>query len=83
MEFGMTREEEILEEGKKMRMLRLLTDLTMNVLWQQNMSLEEAYELVAAMKERILDLFPDKLETYDLLLKPRFDRVIREKFRIN
>lgn len=81
--FESVTKEEILEEEKRIRRLRFLVDFTAILIRQENMALEQAYQLVEAMKHQVLSLFPDKLETYNLLLKPRFDRIIREKFRIN
>ncbi len=79
----MNDENQISEEGERIRKLRFFVDLTVAILRQENMTLEEAYTFVDALKQKVLSLFPDKLETYNLLLKPRFDRIIREKFRIN
>jgi hypothetical protein len=38
----------------------------------------EAEELVEAARRRILQLFPDGEDTYDLILAPRFARLVRE-----
>lgn len=71
-------EEEIKEENRKIRWLRMLVDLTINVLYQGKLPLSEALKLVANTKAAALKLFPDKEHVYDLIYKPRFERIINE-----
>ena len=66
------------EERRRLRMLRMVVDLTTNVLAQGRMTRAEAEELVAAARRRALELFPDKAATYDLILAPRFARLMDE-----
>ena len=66
------------EEGRRVRRLRMLVDLTTNVLMQARLSRGDAEDLVAAARGRILDLFPDKESTYELILAPRFARLLDE-----
>jgi len=75
--------EEIEEERQKLRYLRVIVDLTTQLLYQANMSAAEMLELVEATKRQILRLFPDKEETYNLIYKPRFERIIRERLKSN
>jgi len=67
------------EEQKKMRYLRTVVDLTSVTLRQGNITLIQALELVRATKRHVLFLFPDKEDTYDLIYKPRFERIIKER----
>lgn len=53
-------------------------DLTSSVLAQGRLSRTEAEDLVAATRRRVLELFPDKEGTFDLVLAPRFARLIAE-----
>ena len=71
-------DEEIEEERRKIRYLRMLVDLTKNILYQGNLSYQEALELVANTKEAALKLFPDKEDTYNLIYRPRFERILWE-----
>ena len=73
---------EILEENRKVRRLQIVVDLVMNVLSQSEISVEEASELVGATRKFALGLFPDKEQTYDLIYKPRFQRLMAEKYRM-
>lgn len=75
--------EAIATEQKKMRRLRTIVDLTAAVLYQGNLTTTEALKLVAATKKSVLNLFPDKEDTFDLIYKPRFDRIIKERLKSN
>ncbi len=78
----MPAEAEILEEERKLRRLKLVTDLVLNVLRQSDMPAEEAAELVAATRRFALKLFPGKELAFDLIYKPRFQRVMAEKYKM-
>ena len=66
------------EEARRLRLLRMVVDLTCNVLMQGRLSPDEAADLVSAARRRALELFPDKEATYELILAPRFARLVRE-----
>ena len=70
--------EAVAEEARRLRQLRMVVDLTCNVLMQGRLSNREAADLVAAARHRALELFPDKEATYELILAPRFARLVRE-----
>jgi hypothetical protein len=71
-------DEAVAEENRRLRILRTIVDLTSNVLIQGRLSRLEAEALVAATRRRALELFPDKESTYELILAPRFARLMRE-----
>ena len=76
-------EEEIQEEAKRVRRLQIMVNLVMSVISQShNMPVEEAAEMVAATKRAALAMFPDKEFTYDLIYKPRLQRLLAEKYNI-
>ena len=77
---NMPSEEDICEENRRVRRLRLVVDLVTSVILQSEIPIEEAAELVAATRRYALRLFPDKEATYDLIYKPRFQRLLREKY---
>jgi hypothetical protein len=68
----------VADERRRLRYLRAIVDLTTNVLIQGDLTRREAEQLVAATRRRALELFPDKESTYELILAPRFARLIRE-----
>lgn len=71
------------EEARKIRRLQLMISMVMSVIGQDaNLTLEEASELAAGAKRAALAMFPDKELAYDLLYKPRLQRLIRERFRL-
>ena len=54
----------------------------MNTLRQTDIPVEEAAQLVASTREFALKLFPDKARTFDLIYRPRFQRIIAEKYKV-
>jgi hypothetical protein len=74
--------EAVLAEERKLRRLRFAMDLTAALLWQAELSLEEAREVVAHAKTKALELFPDKGETFDLIYGSRFRRILAERYRL-
>ena len=72
---------EIQEESRRVRRLQLLVNLVTSVISQGNLPVEEAAQLVASTKEAALNLFPDKELAYDLIYKPRLQRLMREVYR--
>ena len=72
------REQAIAEEQRRARQLRMIVDLTCLLLMQGGVSRSEADALVAATRRQALALFPGKEDTYELILAPRFARLIRE-----
>jgi len=71
------------DEARKIRRLQLIISMVMSVIGQdRNLTVEEAAELAAGAKRAALAMFPDKELAYDLLYKPRLQRLIRERFRL-
>ena len=76
-------EEEIREESHRARRLQFLVSLVMNVISQsQDMPVEEAAELVASTKRAALAMFPDKEFAFDIIYRPRLQRLMAEKYGI-
>jgi hypothetical protein len=75
-------ETEIQEEARKVRRLQLVMDLVTSTLQQEDIPVEEASELVAATRRFALNLFPDKSHTFDLIYRPRLQRIMAEKYKI-
>jgi hypothetical protein len=72
--------EAIAEEARRARTLRTVVDLVTSVLQQDRLTRGEAEALVRGARERALELFPDKASTYDLILAPRFARILNERY---
>lgn len=75
-------QEEIEDENRRIRRLQIMMNMVMAVIAQEDMSLEEASEMVANAKRAALAMFPDKELAYDLIYKPRLQRLMRERFRL-
>ena len=71
------------EEAKKIRRLQVMMSMVTSVLGQDpTLTVEEASELVAGAKRAALAMFPDKELAFDILYKPRLQRLMKERFRI-
>jgi len=70
-------------EAQKIRRLQIMISMVMSVISQDpNLTIEEASELVAGAKRAALAMFPDKELAFDILYKPRLQRLMNERFRI-
>jgi hypothetical protein len=76
-------EREIQEENRKLRYLRFLVDFSILSLQQDELLLEEALGLVEDVKRAACGLFPGKEGVFELIYRPRFNRVIEEKFGLS
>jgi len=71
------------EEARKIRRLQMMISMVMSVIGQDpSLTVEEASELAANAKRAALAMFPDKELAYDLIYKPRLQRLIRDRFRL-
>ncbi|MCU0645729.1 MAG: hypothetical protein MUC94_15905 [bacterium] len=75
--------QKLAEEQHNMRLLTTIVDLTAAILRQGNLTVPEAIELIQVTKKSVLQLFPDKEDVYDLIYRPRFERIIRERLQEN
>ncbi len=71
---------EVAEENRKIRYLRFLVDFSVLSIQQDDLSLKEAEKLVEDVKRAACALFPGKEETFELIYRPRFNRIIEERF---
>ena len=73
-----------LEEGRLIRRLQLMMNLVMQTIAQDGtLSIDEASQMIADSKKAALAMFPDKELAYELIWRPRFQRLMRERFRLN
>ena len=78
-----TRQAEIEEENRRLRRLQIMMSMVMSVLSQDpGLTLEEASQLAADTRRAALALFPGKELAFDLLYKPRLQRLLNERFRL-
>lgn len=73
--------EAIEEENRKIRWLRIQTNFVQAVLYQdRSLNPARARSLIYQFRERVLQVFPTKAGTFDLILLPRFERILRERW---
>jgi hypothetical protein len=76
-------EQSVEEENRKIRRLQMMMNMVMSVLCQdEDLTIEQASELVANSKKAALAMFPDKELAYDLIYRPRLQRLMNERFRL-
>ena len=78
-----TSQAELAEEARKIRRLQIMMSMVISVLSQdQNMTMEEASEMAADARRAALAMFPGKELAYDLIYRPRLQRIMNERFRL-
>ncbi len=71
------------QEARNIRRLQVMISMVMSVISQDpNLTIEEASELAAGAKKAALAMFPDKEFAFDILYKPRLQRLMNERFRL-
>ncbi|MFZ0801550.1 MAG: hypothetical protein WBQ09_02995 [Terriglobales bacterium] len=71
------------QEARNIRRLQVMIGMVMSVISQDSsLTVEEASELAANAKRAALAMFPDKELAYDLLYKPRLQRLMNERYRL-
>jgi hypothetical protein len=72
-----------LEEAKLIRRMQMMMNLVMQTIAQDSsLSIDDASQMIADSRTAALAMFPGKELAYDLIWKPRFQRLMRERFRI-
>jgi hypothetical protein len=75
--------EERAEEQKLIRRLQMMMNMVMQVIAQDStLTVDEAAQMIADTRKAALAMFPGKELAYDLIWRPRFQRLMRERFRI-
>jgi hypothetical protein len=70
-------------ERRNLRRLQLMMDMVLSVLSQDaDLTRTEALEMATNCKAAALAMFPDKELAFDLIYRPRLERVINERFRV-
>jgi len=71
------------EEKKRLRRLQMMMNMVMQTIAQdRSLSIDEASQMIADSRKAALAMFPGKELAYDLIWRPRFQRLMRERFRI-
>ena len=72
------------DEAARARRAQRIADVTCALLAQSpGLRPGEAIRLMAEARRAVLELFPGRGETFDLLYRPRFLRILSERFGIS
>ena len=75
--------EEKIQEQKLIRRLQFMMNLVLQTIAQDgSLTVDEAAQMIADSRKAALAMFPGKELAYDLIWRPRFQRLMRERFRI-
>jgi hypothetical protein len=75
--------EERAEEQKRLRRMQMMMNMVMQVIAQDaSLTVDDAAQMIADSRKAALAMFPGKELAYDLIWRPRFQRLMRERFRI-
>ena len=75
--------EEKIQEQKLIRRLQFMMNLVLQTIAQDgSLTVDEAAQMIADARKAALAMFPGKELAYDLIWRPRFQRLMRERFRI-
>ncbi len=78
-----TGQAELAEEARRIRRLQIMMSMVTSVISQDpNMTLEEASKMAADARRAALAMFPGKELAYDLIYRPRLQRIMNERFRL-
>jgi hypothetical protein len=71
------------DEARRLRRLQVMMSMVMSVISQDpSLTVEEAAEMAANARRAALAMFPDKELAYDLIYRPRLQRLMNERFRL-
>lgn len=74
---------ELDEEARKIRRLQMVMNMVMSeIAMSPDISVEQASEMAANMRNYALSLFPGKELAWDLIYRPRLQRLMHERFRL-
>jgi hypothetical protein len=75
--------EERAEEQKLIRRMQMMMNMVIQVIAQDtSLTIDDAAQMIADSRKAALAMFPGKELAYDLIWRPRFQRLMRERFRI-
>ncbi|MCI0356631.1 MAG: hypothetical protein L0099_16590 [Acidobacteria bacterium] len=71
------------DERRRLRRLQIMMSMVMSVIGQDpSLTVDEACELAAGARRAALAMFPGKELAFDLLYRPRLQRLLRERYNV-
>ncbi len=75
--------EQRVEEQRLLRRLQMVMNMVLQTIAQDgSLTVDEASQMVADARKAALAMFPGKELAYDLIWRPRFQRLMQERFRL-
>lgn len=72
-----------IDEARLIRRLQMMMNMVMQVIAQDStLTIDDASQMIADARTAALAMFPGKELAYDLIWRPRFQRLMRERFRL-
>jgi len=75
-------QEQIDDESRQIRRLRILVRLTLETIAGGDLTAEEAAGMVAATRRVALEMFPGKELVFDLIYRPQFQHLMNAIYRL-
>ena len=76
--------EDQIEERRLIRRLQMMMNMVMQVISQdETLTIDDASQMIADSRRAALAMFPGKELAYDLIWRPRFQRLMIERFRMH
>jgi len=73
----------VIDEARLIRRLQMMMNMVMQVIAQDStLTIDDASQMIADARTAALAMFPGKELAYDLIWRPRFQRLMRERFRL-
>jgi len=69
---------EVADEARRMSRLRAIVDVTSTLIMQSGFRRSEAEALVDFARQKVLELFPGREETFEVVYARRFRRLVDE-----
>jgi hypothetical protein len=74
---------ELAQEARLLRRMQMMMGMVMQTIAQDgSLTVDEASQMVADARNAALAMFPGKDLAYELIWRPRFQRLMRERFRL-
>jgi hypothetical protein len=71
------------DEQRLIRRMQMMMNMVMQVIAQDaTLTIDDASQMIADSRKAALAMFPGKELAYDLIWRPRFQRLMQERFRI-
>jgi len=71
------------EEDRRVRQLQFVVSLALQTIAQDSVTYGEAMAVLDGTRTLALNFFPGKELAFDLIYRPRFQRLIAQRFRLN